>query len=496
VLLRLNVKGFKNLEDVTVRFGPLTCFVGLNGVGKSNLFDAIQFLKLLADHPIQEAAAGVRRSLAGGHAPLDLFLDRDPTGMLRFDADILIPKKVVDDFQRSADASATLLKYTLAFRYQREPAPRLELVEETLTYYKKGEAAKIIGFETSDSFIRKTIEATRRGEAFISTGPGKDDKHVIKLHQDGGSRGQPFNPGASPRTVLGGTNTVEYPTVLAARREMQSWRLLQLEPSAMRSPDPDDGSTGVTEHGRGVAATLFALNQRMLDARKAEAQRSLSAPPEVAASPAPAYQAAGDDSDNEPPADPAWDPYLAAVHTLRELNEQVDELRVERDAARNQLVLQARMRGMTEWLNPRSLSEGTLRFLALATLRLDPDARGLVALEEPENGIHPSRVRALVDLLRDMAVDPTCPPAPDNPLRQVILNTHSPDVVRRLYEEEILWVERYDSPRGARAHVRALRDGWRSDDDAIPKELIEEYIQGAPLGLRWSRQLTLFRGDA
>jgi hypothetical protein len=105
-------------------------------------------------------------------------------------------------------------------------------------------------------------------------------------------------------------------------------------------------------------------------------------------------------------------------------------------------------------------------------------------------------VRALVDLLRDMAVDPTCPPAPDNPLRQVILNTHSPDVVRRLYEEEILWVERYDSPRGARAHVRALRDGWRSDDDAIPKELIEEYIQGAPLGLRWSRQLTLFRGDA
>jgi hypothetical protein len=416
--------------------------------------------------------------------------------MIRFEADILIPKKVVDDFQRSADASATLLKYTLAFRYQREPAPRLELVEETLTYYKKGEAAKIIGFETSDSFIRKTIEATRRGEAFISTGPGKDDKHVIKLHQDGGSRGQPFNPGASPRTVLGGTNTVEYPTVLAARREMQSWRLLQLEPSAMRSPDPDDGSTGVTEHGRGVAATLFALNQRMLDARKAEAQRSLSAPPEVAASPAPAYQAAGDDSDNEPPADPAWDPYLAAVHTLRELNEQVDELRVERDAARNQLVLQARMRGMTEWLNPRSLSEGTLRFLALATLRLDPDARGLVALEEPENGIHPSRVRALVDLLRDMAVDPTCPPAPDNPLRQVILNTHSPDVVRRLYEEEILWVERYDSPRGARAHVRALRDGWRSDDDAIPKELIEEYIQGAPLGLRWSRQLTLFRGDA
>ncbi len=41
---RLKVKNFKNLIDVDVRFGPFTCIAGANGSGKSNLFDAIQFL--------------------------------------------------------------------------------------------------------------------------------------------------------------------------------------------------------------------------------------------------------------------------------------------------------------------------------------------------------------------------------------------------------------------------------------------------------------------
>jgi AAA15 family ATPase/GTPase len=50
MLTRLKIDGFKNLLGVDVRFGPFTCIAGPNGVGKSNLFDAIQFLAALADH--------------------------------------------------------------------------------------------------------------------------------------------------------------------------------------------------------------------------------------------------------------------------------------------------------------------------------------------------------------------------------------------------------------------------------------------------------------
>jgi AAA15 family ATPase/GTPase len=42
VLTRLRVSGFKNLVGVDVRFGPFTCIVGANGVGKSNLLASKQ----------------------------------------------------------------------------------------------------------------------------------------------------------------------------------------------------------------------------------------------------------------------------------------------------------------------------------------------------------------------------------------------------------------------------------------------------------------------
>src|SRR3982751_1506934 len=60
MLTRLKVNGFKNLVDVDIRFGPFTCIAGGNGVGKSNLFDAIKFLSALADRPLIEAAMSVR----------------------------------------------------------------------------------------------------------------------------------------------------------------------------------------------------------------------------------------------------------------------------------------------------------------------------------------------------------------------------------------------------------------------------------------------------
>ncbi|MBX3000007.1 MAG: AAA family ATPase, partial [Caldilineaceae bacterium] len=60
MLTRLKVSGFKNLVDVDVRFGPFTCVAGANGVGKSNLFDAIRFMSALADKPLVDAALSVR----------------------------------------------------------------------------------------------------------------------------------------------------------------------------------------------------------------------------------------------------------------------------------------------------------------------------------------------------------------------------------------------------------------------------------------------------
>ncbi len=81
------------------------------------------------------------------------------------------------------------------------------------------------------------------------------------MHGDGGSFGKPQPRAAARagRTVLSTVTTNDYPTILAARREMQSWRRLALEPSALRAPDnlTDPRSLGVD--GRHLAATLYRI---------------------------------------------------------------------------------------------------------------------------------------------------------------------------------------------------------------------------------------------
>ena len=73
------------------------------------------------------------------------------------------------------------------------------------------------------------------------------------------------------------------------------------------------------------------------------------------------------------------------------------------------------------------LSDGTLRFAAITAAFFQPDMPGLMTIEEIENGIHASRVRLLVDLLRSRA---------GAGATQIMATTHSPIVLAWLKESE------------------------------------------------------------
>ena len=66
----------------------------------------------------------------------------------------------------------------------------------------------------------------------------------------------------------------------------------------------------------------------------------------------------------------------------------------------------------------RVLSEGTLRLLTLCIFLYDDNHKSLICFEEPENGIHPYRIKAMADLLKDLSVDFN---QVEVPLRQVIV---------------------------------------------------------------------------
>jgi predicted ATPase len=394
MLTRLRVQGFKSLQDAEVRFGPFTCIAGTNGAGKSNLFDVILFLRDLADHSIIEAAYRVRDRSGSKRGDLKSLFTRTPDSTLSnivIEADIIVPDEVTDDFGRITNPSTTFLRYTIELKYSGEidSTERIELVSEELTYIPRSSAKKRVGFSLSKEFSSTAFRGERRAP-YITT-EHEPEGSVIKISQDG-NQGRPSQIPAknSPRTVLGSANTDERPTILAARREMQSWKLLQLEPSRLRSPDEFSDDPHITYDGAHIPSTLERINR-----------------------------------------------YEEISNRVATLLPEVRSVSVDIDNTRRlKTLLMEQRNGVIH--KARALSDGTLRFLALATMAFDTEAKGLICLEEPENGIHPSRISAILELLREMAIDPEYGVGLDNPLRQVIINTHSPVVVRNLTPDELL----------------------------------------------------------
>ena len=100
-------------------------------------------------------------------------------------------------------------------------------------------------------------------------------------------------------------------------------------------------------------------------------------------------------------------------------------IRLEEDQARNRYILWAETQDGRSF-SSRVLSDGTLRLLALVALKNDPQHRGVLCFEEPENGVHPFRLKNVVRLLRELTTDFSDVEQADEPLRQLLVNTHSP----------------------------------------------------------------------
>lgn len=410
MLTRLIVKGFKNLVEADISFGPFTCIAGPNGVGKSNLFDAISFLSNLADKYFVEAA----RSVRGGDDISALFSNPDD-GQIEFHAEMLIQGSGEDDFGQQAEASATFVYYDLILALEKNidssGSSRIRLEKEELNYITKAEASKRLPFPHSRKWLASVVKASARRTTFIQTDEGDRRGKVIRLQSDrmqgdekskrggGGSTGFPAS--GLPRTVLSSAqNADETRTAVLVRQEMRSWRQLQLEPSSLRAVDDFESSPRLDSSGRHIPAVL----NRLANSKDGDAERI----------------------------------YTNLANSLISLVEDVREVRVDRDEARRALRFMMKDRNGLE-LPASSLSDGTMRFVALSVIELDPDESGVICLEEPENGIHPQRVNAMLDLLYRIATDTEMESHDDNPLRQIIISTHSPGVVRYIARDDVVF---------------------------------------------------------
>ena len=391
MITKIKISGFKSFHEFEMEFSPLTIVAGANASGKSNLFDALQLLSRLAETDnLKKAFKGQRGEL------LELFTkygEGDYATQMYFEVEMLLDKNIEDGWKSKAQLKYTRLRYALQierFTNQvgmqdlRVKFEELSLLKQsTDKWFKKIIKSKDI---QSEDWRPKAIGGRTK---FIRTEEQKDEKPtaIIVSQDGGGGKGRRF-PINGNRTILSTFDTVDFPHAFATREEMRSWKFLQPNPADLRQPtDKATGEDTITASGQNLAGALWRIQLGKSYSLK-EISRSLN----------------------------AFLPNFKQVEVID-------------DEANQQYLIQLTDTEDKKF-SSRVLSEGTLRILALCVLLEDEKYKSLLCFEEPENGVHPKRIKNMVELLKDLSIDFAYP---DEPLRQVIVNTHSPVVVGEIY---------------------------------------------------------------
>lgn len=396
MLTRIEIDGFKSFEDFAVDVTPFVVVLGTNASGKSNLFDAIQLLSSLATSGVSDAIKSMRGE------PLELFR-RTPSGVskvIRLAVEVLVDPVVRDPWGSEVTLSHTRMRYevTLERREIREGIERVLVSRETAVPIMRKDDRWVAASRPTKAFRSSFLKYNRQKDLLTTEGSGSDV--AFRIHQDG-KQGRTRPASAAEASVLSSITNAEFAHLFALREEMRNWRLLQLDPSLLRLPANIASEELLRPDGANLAAVLARL--------KAET-RSVDRPIGVLAD---------------------------IASELNSLIPGVLGLDAELDKRTREYRVELTMRDGVPF-SSRVVSDGTLRVLALLTLLHDSQHRGLVCFEEPENGIHPARLKQLIHSLRGMVTHPSDEDlAIDTPLSQLLLNSHSPVVLSALLDRNM-----------------------------------------------------------
>jgi predicted ATPase len=132
----------------------------------------------------------------------------------------------------------------------------------------------------------------------------------------------------------------------------------------------------------------------------------------------------------------------------------------------SRIQLEWKERGRDAYFKASSLSDGTLRFICLATLLLQPQLPGLIVLDEPELGLHPAAIALLADMMSAAATR-----------TQLIAATQSVTLVDQFEPEQVWAVDREDGQSTFKRLSDTDMSAWT--DDYSLGELWQKNVVGA-----------------
>ena len=441
MLTRIEIDGFKTFEKFSLDLGPFTVIVGPNASGKSNLFDAIQLLARLAKDDIRTALKEMRGE------PQELFRRQsvgDSSKQISFAVEVLINPKVRDPWGKEVNITHTRIRYeiTIERRSDENDRERLIVVNEQAIPIKFKEDRWRQLYRPSQKF-RKLFLKYSRQKNFLST-EIENGQPSFSIHQEKTAGRKRFAQ-AGDATVLSSITRAEFPHLFALREEFRSWNFLQLDPASLRRPSSTMAPDVLLPDGSNLATVLARI--------QAETKTDESIKGSI----------------------------VDISADLAALISGVMDVSINEDKKNREYRVDILMREGFPFTS-RVISDGTLRILALLAMLHDPQRGGLICFEEPENGVHPSRLKALIGRLREMVTQLSDTEAEaGEPLTQLLLNSHSPVALSVLQNEEIKFsdlvsiVEPNSNRVNYRTRIRPIKAKDQGELFHEPKDYVTKF---------------------
>lgn len=202
----------------------------------------------------------------------------------------------------------------------------------------------------------------------------------------------PLGEGLSPRGLEAGISVASGAIAVYVRRHLASWRLYHFHDTSASSPMKKTANVNdnrfLRPDGSNLAAFLYLL--------KLKHQES----------------------------------YSLIQRTIRLVAPFFDDFQLEpKRGNEDTILLEWRHKDSDAYFNASSLSDGTLRFIALATLFLQPAQLrpSVILVDEPEIGLHPYAITVLASMMKQAATN-----------TQVIAGTQSPQLLDNFAPEDVL----------------------------------------------------------
>ncbi|MBR8839212.1 MAG: AAA family ATPase [Stigonema ocellatum SAG 48.90 = DSM 106950] len=369
MLNKLRLERFKNFKDAELILGPLTLLVGTNASGKSNIRDAFRFLH------------GISRSYKLAEIIGEKYVEG---GVLQWRGIRGGTREIAFQGEKTfaLEASFTVKK---------------NFSEQGVTYRIEVD----LGTDSqAPSLIRERLTIGGQDESFFeaqsTSEQGKKNLIVNVLGSQVTNRPIPFShqqPIISQLAELATDipiNDKSYVSGISIRgvakatlQAFSSMRFLDLSPDAMRFPSLP-GQTILGDRGENLSSVLqeicsnSALKQALLQ----------------------------------------W---------VKELT-PMDAMDFEFPADFTGKILLTLIEENGQKTSAFSASDGTLRFLAMIAALLGPEPGQFYFFEELDNGIHPTRLNLLVQLIERKVSDGTI---------QMVATTHSPQLLRLLSPQSL-----------------------------------------------------------